>query len=744
MTAFGRFVLCAILVLTGIPLTSPAADSQQIENLRAFTKLYGYVRFFHPSDEVAEADWWAIAKEGAARAAAAQDTDELRAALEETFGPVAPSLILERIDKTAQPPTASREMTYDPEHIVAWQHTGCGLSSPPSIYHSNRTSRPNQVPLPANSAWYVSSSVGGISLRSLEFRLRAAVRMLPGGQGGEARLYVGILDSNDQYGFWDSMEERPITDEFWNTYEITGTVVHDALEVYFGGMLLGSGVAWFDAFELDVREPGREWTSVDLFNLDFEQGTEDEPTLGWDTTENAGMLDELYAFEGSHSIRIMSRSEHQHVRLFDAVPGPTDIIRKNIGAGLRCELPLWLMDPRPAPQYDLVVDSKSTTTASTDQPFEFVAAVVVVWNALQHFYPYFDVVNVDWDDELTTALNGALNSQSRSEFTGVLELLIAALDDGHGMVLQLQGAPTIGWFPIKCDWVENQVIVTAALAYLEVGDVLMSIDGVPIEEHLEALKTRISGSPQRKLVKALYRIGSGPFPSTASVEIDRNGDRLQLSVPRLRSYGGVEPRPTTIDVLDEGIYYVDLSRATMGHIGEVIDILAEADGVVFDLRGYPTGNDAILSHLTDVPLRSAHWNVAHFIYPDQENIAGWDTSGRWLREPREPRFQGSIVFLTDARAISYAESVMGIVEHYELGEIVGRPTAGANGNVTNLVISNEYSIYWTGMKVLKHDGSQHHTIGIQPTVPVSKTIAAIREGRDEDIEMAVELIKTGT
>ena len=48
---------------------------------------------------------------------------------------------------------------------------------------------------------------------------------------------------------------------------------------------------------------------------------------------------------------------------------------------------------------------------------------------------------------------------------------------------------------------------------------------------------------------------------------------------------------------------------------------------------------------------------------------------------------------------------------------------------------------WTGMKVLKHDGSRHHGIGIQPTVPVSRTVAGVAQGRDELLEKAVEAVK---
>jgi hypothetical protein len=44
------------------------------------------------------------------------------------------------------------------------------------------------------------------------------------------------------------------------------------------------------------------------------------------------------------------------------------------------------------------------------------------------------------------------------------------------------------------------------------------------------------------------------------------------------------------------------------------------------------------------------------------------------------------------------------------------------------------------MKVLKHDGAQHHLIGIQPTVPAERIIQGVVDGRDELLEKAVEVV----
>jgi C-terminal processing protease CtpA/Prc len=168
--------------------------------------------------------------------------------------------------------------------------------------------------------------------------------------------------------------------------------------------------------------------------------------------------------------------------------------------------------------------------------------------------------------------------------------------------------------------------------------------------------------------------------------------------------------------------------------------LSQARGVIFEMRGYPRLSPVFLQHLTGTPVQSAQWLVPVVTRPDRE---GWtyDTRGRWTLPPLAPRLKGRIAFVTDGSAISYAESCMGIVEHYKLGEIVGAPTAGTNGTINSFTLPGGFTIFWTGMKVLKHDGSRHHGIGIQPTVPVSRTIAGVRAGRDEVLERAIEIVQ---
>jgi len=83
---------------------------------------------------------------------------------------------------------------------------------------------------------------------------------------------------------------------------------------------------------------------------------------------------------------------------------------------------------------------------------------------------------------------------------------------------------------------------------------------------------------------------------------------------------------------------------------------------------------------------------------------------------------------------------MSIVEAYRLGEIVGEATSGTNGNVNTFEIPGLVHISFTGMKVLKHDGSRFHGIGVQPTLPCKVTREGILDETDEVLEAAVKLL----
>lgn len=432
------------------------------------------------------------------------------------------------------------------------------------------------------------------------------------------------------------------------------------------------------------------------------------------------------------------------------LPAPAETFDTDLGGGVSCRVPLALytdaqgatLPPAPEPALPPSGRPEGWTPSGNDRATR-LADVALAWNIFQHFYPYFDVLQTDWPAALQDALRSAATDRDDTAFLDTLKLLVARLHDGHGNAYRMrQGAgPAVLW-----TWAGGRVVVTAVAPelsdLLKPGDAVVSVDGVPIDEALRRLEERTSGAtPQWRRYVALQRLG---LASVAEGKISLvveplQGDPRTVSLERV-PYEKMpeEPRPGKITEVRPGIWYVDLGRISDEDFKAALPQLAGAKGIVFDLRGYPSLSTVVLAHLTGKPVSSARWHVPIVTRPDREGM-DFDFSN-WDVEPEEPRLRAKVAFLTDGRAISYAETYLGIVEHYKLAEIVGSPTAGTNGNINPFQLPGGYNIVWTGMKVLKHDGSRHHGVGILPTVPAEPTRTGIAAGRDDVLEKGLSVV----
>jgi C-terminal processing protease CtpA/Prc len=737
----------SILALATVLLsvTAPAPAEQAVANLRAFAKLYGYIRYFHPSDEASAVDWDRLAVHGVARVKGARDARELRSALDELFAPVAPTL---RLFPSSEPPPAIKLPAAAPESAVYWQHLGYGFGSSRSVYTSLRRNRQRELVAAGGSFGTTTAHVPAGPHRGKAIRLSALVRTEVVGTGNQAQLWLRVDREGKDPSFFDNMEDRPITSREWKRYEIRGTVGAEASDIVFGGFLAGGGKVWLDDFHLDVESTPGTWSPIAVENAGFEATSDGKP---WYTQAAGYKLSVVSdgAGEGKRAMLIEQGREVLGRSLFDGGPAPGELITKELGSGISCRFPLALPTDkghtfgrprRPLAALSRTLGAIDLPKLTGDDERVRLADVVIAWNVFQHFYPYFDVVRVDWDGVLTRALEMALANRSHDELRKTLRWLVAQLQDGHGSVRDSRSPPP-GPLPWRIEFIEGQVVVLAAPAATKLlpGDVVESVNGQPVKALLEEDEPFVSGSPQWRQVKMLQRLGQAPPGTTVEVAVRRGGQTVTARLTTAAERYLPEKLRPSVEKLAGGVWYVDLDRAPWSDISPRLAEIAAAPGVIFDLRGYPRNNHAVIGHLLSAKDSDEWMMVPQIVYPDRERIAGYQKHG-WSVAPLAPHIKGKVAFITGPMAISYAESVMGFVEHYKLGDIVGQPTAGANGNVNPFDLPGGFSLTWTGMKVVRHDGSQQHLIGIRPTMPAERTIEGVRRGRDEPFEAALRLV----
>ncbi|MEM7243964.1 MAG: S41 family peptidase [Acidobacteriota bacterium] len=725
-----------------------ALSSRGLKNLITFTRLFGYVRYFHPSDGAAATDWESFARRGVQAVEPARNLRELNRILEELFTPLAPTVAITRNRRGAATPSVLRELSRrDDLHLTRWHHQGIGIQKP-STYESNRID--DQAP-GSDDPSAVSQLVDSSDLGGQTVRFSVAVRT-EGAETSEVRLFAGDLATiravlpRDP----DAFQGPAIASPGWSRHEVVTTLPADTHRLVVGIGIAGTGRAWIDDARLETTNGTR---LSGLANAGMERLSDAGPT-GWhpraSRSAEFSMSSSESTSEGEASMLLESRLE------LPEFPSPLEPFVASLDGGLTVSVPLTCFaddegtqPPSQAwPATDL--NRPDGWRPSGNDRTTRLANVVLAWNVFQHFYPYFDVIPGDWSTTLERSLRSAALDADEGEHVGTLRRLVADLHDGHGRVTHpADGHRTA--LPLLWDWVEDRLVVTRVLendetleaSGIRAGDIVRRIDGVSVEERLAEHEREISSpSFARRRLSGLTILLTGPRDQPAELEIQR-GDvvfhaELAYSMPRTDL---TEVRPDEVTELRPGILYVDLDRIDEEGFQEALPRLDEADGIVFDLRGYPGKlSTVVISHLIDEPVRCAQWHVPVAWRPDREQTEF--AFSDWSVEPKEPRLRARVAFVTNGIAISYAETYLGIIEHYRLAEIVGEPTAATNGNINPFTLPGGYWVNWTGMKVLKHDGSRHHGVGILPTVPTSRTIEGVRLGRDELLDRAVEVVST--
>jgi hypothetical protein len=117
------------------PEASRQASQQSLQNLEALAKAYGYLRFFHPSDTAAHADWDDILLKAIPAVEGVQTPGDLAITLQRIFRGVAPTAQFLVAGETPKPIPRPREAV----GAVRWVHMGFGLGEPAwHTFHSER------------------------------------------------------------------------------------------------------------------------------------------------------------------------------------------------------------------------------------------------------------------------------------------------------------------------------------------------------------------------------------------------------------------------------------------------------------------------------------------------------------------------------------------------------------------------------------------------------------------------------
>jgi C-terminal processing protease CtpA/Prc len=616
---------------------------------------------------------------------------------------------------------------------------------------------------------------------------------------------------------FDNMQNRQLRGTHdWTQYSITLPLNSDAKNLVFGVLVSGTGRIWADDLQLlvdgkpvwDLSKVERPTTPLDR-DHEFDHGS----GLGLDRLlptqiENLATLGKVWGFLKYHHPAVVGGERHWDYDLFRIAPkvilaedraagnavirewittlGPvkdcapcasldgTDFYAKpdlgwisdeaRLGRELSQDLQLVLKNRPPTGQfYVSLVRAVANPNFQhelgygaiklPDSGFQLLA-LYRLWNMIQYWSPYRDVIGEDWDHVLTEFIPRIALAKTSDAYRREMLALIARIHDTHANLWNsLEVRPPVGncQLPVVLRFVEKSAVITGysqaelgPATGLKRGDVIVDLDGTPVRQLVERWTPLYADSNEaarlRDIAASLTRGECGP----ATLKIRRESGDLTITTSRVpvatldQLTGHTHDLPgDAFRKLSNDVAYLKLSAAKGLESAHYIESAKDAKGLIIDIRNYPS--DFLVFSLGSL-LIDKPTEFARFTQGDLANPGAFHWGPSLRLSPMKPHFNGKVVILIDEITQSSAEYHCMAFRVAPGAVVIGSTTAGADGNVSQIPLPGGLRTMISGIGVFYPDKKPTQRIGIVPDIVVTPTLAGIREGRDEVLEAALRQI----
>lgn len=376
-----------------------------------------------------------------------------------------------------------------------------------------------------------------------------------------------------------------------------------------------------------------------------------------------------------------------------------------------------------------------------------------LWNVMQYYYPYLDGMT-DMRTLFTETVHDFAAAQTRYAYERAVLRFGAKLRDSH---VRVMGADRVisnefGDYlaPFRYNTDNGRVLVTEILpdyaqkCGVQSGDYILRMNGVAVADLIKSRKELISASSDEALFWPFHAYLFRGKESTMQFEVERDGQILTAETACTKSESALRysPKEEDIVLLDDNIGYVNAARISFDTVPGIPGRFQNTRGVIFDLRLYP--NATLMYGYIPAWLKP---EAAPFAFMDQGSGA---QPGLYIRYPvitgGEPlpndlkTYEGKVVVLANDYSLSQSEFVTMSIRSAPNAVVIGTPTNGADGDVTQVPIPGGMSMYFTSLGVYTTEGEPTQRVGVQPDILCEVTPEGLRQGRDELMEAAIAYI----
>ncbi|RYF17855.1 MAG: peptidase S41, partial [Flavobacteriales bacterium] len=379
------------------------------------------------------------------------------------------------------------------------------------------------------------------------------------------------------------------------------------------------------------------------------------------------------------------------------------------------------------------------------------------WGAINYYYPYKNLTQKNWNDILQEFIPKFIAAKNEKEYTLTTLELIRMINDTHaniwGMNKVLEDIKGQYITPFQAKFIQGKLIVTGFYKdtlnikqLVNIGDVIVAINGTKVRDLVNKYLPITPASnydTQLRDMPINYLLRSNA--KQIRIVVTKSGKNVEISIPTVNSelmYQNVDyTNPKGYYLIKEKIGYVYAGKYKNSDLPEIKKLFKATKGIIVDLRCYPSD---FMPFTFGNYIKSDNTLFSSFSQPD------YSFPGRFILADsasngisNEDTYRGKVIVIVNSSTQSNAEYTTMAFQSSSNVKVIGSQTAGADGNVTSIILPGGINTAISGLGVFYPDGTPTQRVGVKIDYEIKPTIKGIAEGKDELLDKAIVLLKKG-
>jgi len=379
--------------------------------------------------------------------------------------------------------------------------------------------------------------------------------------------------------------------------------------------------------------------------------------------------------------------------------------------------------------------SLSSLSSPTPTPKQ-LGVVDEAWSVILN--DYVDKDKIDQNALSSSAIKAMLESIhdpyaayfDAAEFKTIEQMNVQGIYGGIGAMVTIRDGQVTVIAPIAGTPAEK--------AGIRPGDKILTIDGNSTQGmSLEEAVLKVQGDPGTKVTLEVLHQGEETPITLVITREEINLPSVYPEIGNATSTPSTTPAPT-VTPLPNGIAIITITyfseRTGDETVSALKSVLASgAKGIVLDLRDNPGG---ILDSAVTVASQFLKQGIVLYALDSSDKKETWDVKAGGLATDLP------LAVLVNGNSASASEVVAGALQDYGRAPLIGNQTFG-KGSVNHFrQLSDGSAIYISIGRWYTPNGRQIEGNGLTPDIVVNTTEQDIQQGKDPQLDRAIEYIKS--